>query len=467
MPRKAKKGGGASSEDEEGEELPLRRHRAKQQQEVNRKREELLTVFLTVKVQREEQNSRVNQAKLNQVWRRILRQARSEQLRDDIVILRQTFERQLDGLDDVIKSLSGDLEEAERQCCRVRRLHLGHVERLRTLLDERVAFVRCRWEEILQDVSRGFAEDSDNMASHSRRQRQHVEDAAFALSRRHGDVMRRLHAAYADIAAARRHAQRDRVATLRCADEEKLEEKRRQKREEEEEVEQACRPAQLLMSRNRKLIDDADKDAARVRRLQAAVADLRVKLSAFQTETATEADALTAASGDVTVKTRRLRADLVEARRACRQRLAVLALRTDTAARKLRAVVAEGEKVLHVATLCGKIRQVANCWPHGGDDERWLGVTQPSKTFPEVDALTRRLNRALLQQDALGQRAVELRLENQQLRLALRRRLDGMTLGGGPALLTVKTAPSADVRDLGPSCHNVIEANDVVRNSLS
>ncbi|XP_077421385.1 dynein regulatory complex subunit 2-like [Vanacampus margaritifer] len=464
MPRKAKKGGGASPE----EELPLRRHRAKQQQEVNKKREELLTLFLTVKVQREEQNSRVNQAKLNQAWRRILRQARSEQLRNDVIILRRTFERQLDGLDDVIKSLSGDLEEAERQCCRVRRLHLHHVERLRTLLDERVAFVRRRWEENLQGVGRGFAEDSRNVASHSQHQRQHLEDAAFVLSRRHDDVMRQVHAAYGDIMAARRIAQRDRVAALRSADEEKLEEKRRQKREVEvqEEVEQACRPAQLLMSRNQRLINDTNKDVTRVRRLQAAVTDLRAKLSAFQTETGSEAEALTAASGDVAAKTRRLRAELGEARQACRQRLAVLALRTDAAVHKLRAVVAKGDNVVHAAALCAKIRPAANCWPRGGDHER-LGATQPSKTFPEVDALTRRLNCALLREDTLAKRGDELRRDNQQLRLALRRRLDGMTLAGGPALLSVKTAPSADVRLLGPSHHNVIEANDVIRNSFT
>ncbi|XP_061675289.1 dynein regulatory complex subunit 2 isoform X3 [Syngnathoides biaculeatus] len=421
MPRKVQKGGGAS--EEEGEE-PL-------QPRVNGKREELLTLFLTVKVQKEEHNSRLNQAKISQAWRVVLRQARSQRLRDDIIILRQTFERQLEGLNDVIERLSGDLEEAERQSCHVRRLHLHHVERLRTSLDEHVASMRRRWEGNLRDVCRGLAEESDKMASlHGG-----PEDATFAVSRRHRDVARDVHAVYGDIMAAHRVAQRQRVAALRRSDREKLEEKRRQ----EQEAERDCSPAQLFMCRNQRLLDDTCEDAARVRRLQAAVTTLRAKLSAFQTEAASEADALAAASAEVAAKTQSLRDDLREARQASRKRMSVLALRTDAAARKLKAVVAKGEKVLQAAAVCSKMQQATSSWPHGGDGER-PGAARPPKTFPAVHQLTRRLNFSLLQRDALGERITELRRDNRRLRDLLRRRLDAVTLGGGPAFLAVDVA---------------------------
>ncbi|XP_019733567.1 coiled-coil domain-containing protein 65 isoform X3 [Hippocampus comes] len=378
MPRKAKKGGQVS-----GEELPLGRHPdTLQQEEVNRKREELLARFLEVKVQREERNSRVNRTKLNHAWRVILRQALSEQLRDDIVVLRRSFERQLDGLDDVIQRLSRDLEEAERQCCRVSRLHLHQAERLRTLLDERVTFVRRRWEQSLQEVGRGFAEEREKMAAKSQDQRRDLEEAASTMRRRHNDVMREVHAAYGDVIAALRDAQRERVAALRGADEANREEKLRQRREAEpetkQEVEQGRHPGRLLMSRNQKLINDTGEDVRRVRRLQASVADLRAKLSAFQAETGAEADILTKAGVDVAAKTRRLGHHLTGARQASRKRLAALALRTDSATRKLKAVVAKGENVLRAASLCGKLEQATTSWPHGEDDER-PGASPPSK----------------------------------------------------------------------------------------
>lgn len=55
------------------------------------------------KLQKEEKNSAVNLLKLNEGWRTILRQTQPAELRKDAVVLRQTFEKQLDGMDDVIK----------------------------------------------------------------------------------------------------------------------------------------------------------------------------------------------------------------------------------------------------------------------------------------------------------------------------------------------------------------------------
>ncbi|XP_077477564.1 dynein regulatory complex subunit 2-like [Stigmatopora argus] len=464
MPKKVKKVVRKSSfEEGEGAEPRGRRHHIAQQ-EVNKKREELLTLFLTVKVRREEHNSRLNRIKINQVWREVLRQARSRQLRDDIIILGQTFQRRMDALDDVIKNLSRDLEDAERQSARVSRLHLQHAERLRTLLDERVAIVRSRWEERLRDVGRGFAENRKETSLRAGCRHGDVEEAALTLSRRHEDVTRALHAAYADAVAAQRDAQRDRVAALRGADAVKLEEKRRQVRDGKQDAEQADSPARHLMSRNQRLMRETIKDVTRVKKLQAAVTDLRGKLGTCRTETASGANALTNATADVTTKTRRLREDTARTRRASRERLSVLALWTDDALQKLRAVIAKGEKVLNAAAICGKIEDVTSP-PPGGDDEP-QAVTEPTKTFPEMVQLTRRLNTALLRRSALARRAKELRGDNHQLQVLLRGHLDAMTPGGGHALLSVEAAPTTDGPTAGAARPNVIEAKHVIKNGL-
>ncbi|XP_077586868.1 dynein regulatory complex subunit 2-like [Stigmatopora nigra] len=460
MPKKVKKVVRKSSFEEQG-----RRHLITQQEEeVNKKKEELLTLFLTVKVRREEHNSQLNRIKINQVWREVLRQARSRQLRDDIIILGQTFQRRVDALDDVIKNLSRDLEDAERQSARVGRLHLQHSERLRTLLDERVAIVRRRWEERLRDVSRDFAQDRKETSLLADYRHDNVEEVGLTLSRRHEDVMSALHAAYADAVAAQRDAQRDRVAALRGADAEKLEEKRRQVRDGKEDAEQVDSPAQHLMSRNQRLMRDTIKDVTRVKKLQAAVTDLRGKLGTYRNETACGANALTNATADVTAKTRRLREDTARTRRASKERLSVLALLTDDALQNLMAVIAKGEKILNAAAICGKIEDVTSL-PPGGDDEPQAG-TEPTKTFPEMVQLTRRLNSALLRRLALAQRAKELRSDNHQLKVLLRGHLNAMTPGGGHAILSVEAAPTTDGSTVGASRCNVIELKHVIKNGL-
>lgn len=62
-----------------------------------------LCVWNQDKLQREERNTAVNLMKLNEGWRSILRQTRTTELREDITVLSQTFERRLDALDSIIK----------------------------------------------------------------------------------------------------------------------------------------------------------------------------------------------------------------------------------------------------------------------------------------------------------------------------------------------------------------------------
>lgn len=127
----------------------------------------------------------MNLLKLNEGWRTILRQTRAAELRKDVSILSQTFERQLDGLDGIIKvrrdsklplvqsrqrsvfhflavwfqSLERDLREAERQSAQVRRVHLQHLERLWAQQDRRLKFLQQQWESSLQHLSSRFSSE--------------------------------------------------------------------------------------------------------------------------------------------------------------------------------------------------------------------------------------------------------------------------------------------------------------------
>ena len=83
-----------------------------------------------MKLQKEENNSKFNLHKLNTQWREIMRQSKSSELKKDIEILSQTFERVVDRKKAVLESLSQDLHEAEEQYSMALRSHLQHVDRL-------------------------------------------------------------------------------------------------------------------------------------------------------------------------------------------------------------------------------------------------------------------------------------------------------------------------------------------------
>jgi len=59
-----------------------------------------------------------------------MREAKSRELKKDIEILSQTFERIVDRKESVIKSLAKDVAEAEEQYSMALRSHLHNVDRL-------------------------------------------------------------------------------------------------------------------------------------------------------------------------------------------------------------------------------------------------------------------------------------------------------------------------------------------------
>ena len=59
--------------------------------------------FLKDKLLKEERASKFNMNKLNHQWRNIMRESKAKELKKDIEILSQTFERVVDRKDSIIK----------------------------------------------------------------------------------------------------------------------------------------------------------------------------------------------------------------------------------------------------------------------------------------------------------------------------------------------------------------------------
>lgn len=137
------------------------------------------------KLEKEEKNTAENLRKLNEGWRAILRQTRDPELRQEITTSGQTFERQLENLDSIIKvsslfftltitswhlvnnflfvfvvavvqDLLRDLQEKERQSACERRVHLQRLECLWALHERHMTFVQQHWEQGMQQLSSRF-----------------------------------------------------------------------------------------------------------------------------------------------------------------------------------------------------------------------------------------------------------------------------------------------------------------------
>ena len=86
-----------------------------EEEETKRRKEEMINVFLKMKLNKEERNSGLNTSKLIDRWRGIRREAKSKELIQDVTVLQETFERALMRKNRHIELLLQDLEESEEQ----------------------------------------------------------------------------------------------------------------------------------------------------------------------------------------------------------------------------------------------------------------------------------------------------------------------------------------------------------------
>ncbi|CAM5124110.1 unnamed protein product [Natator depressus] len=137
MPKKGRKAAPLSEE----ERLLLVQQKMLAEEELSKKKEDMLTQFLKDKLAKEEHNSTLNMNKINLQWRTVLREVKARELRKDIEILSQTFERVVDCKDSVIRSLARDLSEAEAQYTHALCSHLHNIDQLLQLQRCRLGYL--------------------------------------------------------------------------------------------------------------------------------------------------------------------------------------------------------------------------------------------------------------------------------------------------------------------------------------
>ncbi|XP_040915843.1 dynein regulatory complex subunit 2 [Toxotes jaculatrix] len=477
MPKKAKKGGGGKGGGRtEEERLVYLQQRAQAEEEMAQKKEEILTLFLQDKLQKEERNTAVNLLKVNEGWRSSLRQTRAAELREDAAIFGQTFENKLDGLGSTMKNLERALQEVERQSAQVRRVHLPHLESLRAQQDKQLMFQQRQWENGFEHLSSSFASERTRMLAQSQQQRADLEDASFMLEQRHQEVMQETHALYNDCIVSQHSDQEDKTDT-------KVQEAKERLKEKKQEVLQLysneAEKLDKLVLRKQGCVQATDELTKKVQELKDLSLQLKVKISSAEATKEQVEEHVMAASNETNKKTHALQSQLTQNQTAARRRLTELTVQSNNATKKLQAVISKADKVLRVGEMCRKLESeqenvftsASPAAPNQSSDTETEGAPEEKSEFAELQHVTRRINEALLHREALKEEKEHLSRENRQLRILLRQHLDAMTASdrtfdGRDALLTAYRAPTTTVPSDSDRRHTVIEAVHAVRQSL-
>ncbi|KAK2892255.1 dynein regulatory complex subunit 2 [Channa argus] len=478
MPKKQKKGGGKAGE----EKLMHLQQRAQTKEEVAKKKEELLTLFLKDKLQKEQKNTALNLLKLNEGWRTILRQTRAAELRKEHVIHTQMFEKQLDNLDRVIESLQLSLQETERQSAQACSVNLQHLERLWAQQEKQLTSLQRPWVDCVQRLSSRFSSEREQMLAQNQQRLSDLHDAVFTVEQQHKDMMKEIRRLHLEKVALYESANEDRRAALALEDQGKLKKTALRYQQARQLFDQEAKELDHLVKTNehyRQLEEALDK---KIKRLQELVSQQKMLDSSKSNNEVVEQEMQDARS-EVIKNTHKLRGQMIQDGMTARKLLTDLTVQSDNATKKLKEVINKGHSFLRVAEICRKLESEqetiftssALLAAESQRQERPVteedGVDKDVPEFPELRQVVLHINTALLHREALRKEREDLSRENQQLKLLLRQHLDAMTvsdhaLNGRHALLTVHQVPITAAPTDATRRHTVIEAVHVVKHTL-
>ena len=121
----------------------------------------------------EQKLSHFNRMKILTHWRKLLRLAKTEQLKKEIQIYQQNHDREVDAKDAILQMLDRDLDEAEEQYQMALRNHLIHVDELIELQTSRLRGLEEEFQRDIEIVQSEFdGEKSDIKSSHAMERRE-------------------------------------------------------------------------------------------------------------------------------------------------------------------------------------------------------------------------------------------------------------------------------------------------------
>ncbi|KAH9525692.1 Dynein regulatory complex subunit 2 [Bulinus truncatus] len=447
MPKKKKKGSGKKSMSDE-ERIAYEEQKRLAEEEMRKKKEDVLAQFLKDKLAKEEKATRYNLHKLNHQWRTIMREAKSKELKKDIEILSQTFERVIDRKDAVIKSLTTDIAEAEEQYSMALRSHIQKTDylldlqknRLDTLIHEYYYELEIICEEF--DLERKMLEEQHNMEMND------IADIIFAMEQNFQERENEALAEFQSLRDEIKNKNLEEKHALRVQLETKVEDLWMQFKQALQNYndtnEERKATFENLKIKDEKSAREIDLQMRKLQRISDQIAAFRAKLSANAKESEEKNKLLKEEREKMQRHFHELKAQMNKVRENERDKLTKITLESNAAIKEITRQKEKGELILRLAEMCRKLETeeekvlpfyASSLTKEEQDDINTAVMGPPSEPMAEamheyvsLDNFWKRYNKVLLDKLALEKEKQGLGLENQQLRMLLKQYLDGISV---------------------------------------
>ncbi|KAK2170331.1 hypothetical protein LSH36_3g13035 [Paralvinella palmiformis] len=447
MPKSKKKSGKLSKMTEEERMAYLEQQRLAEE-EMRKKKEDMLTQFLKDKLNKEEEATRFNLNKLNHQWRNIMREAKSKELKKDIEILSQTFERVVDRKESVIKSLAKDLMEAEEQYAMALRSHLQNVDSLIDLQRHRMEQLNKEFSTEQQTLMEEFDTERTMMQEQHEREMNELQDILFAMEQNFND---RENEAKADFQSMRdeiknknleeKHALR---VQLEAAIEKLWEEFNEALKNYHDTTEERKKAFEELKTKDEKSAKEIEMQMRKLQRISENISQLKSKMAANGRECEERNRQLREEREVMLAHFQDLKGQMNKLRASEHDRLTKLTLQSNAALKELKRKSEKGERILRLSEMCRKLETeeekvlpfyASSLTAEEQEDVDAAVLEPPSEPLASVmyeysglENFWKRFNKVMLDKVALDKEKYILLQENNQLRTLLKQYLDGISV---------------------------------------
>lgn len=181
MAKKGKKAKDPTAGMTEEEKIAYLQHKALEEEQERQAAAAIAMQFLKDKLLKEEQAVKLNETKLITKWRSILRQNKSDELRTEIQILAQTFERIVDRKSNVIEVLVHDLQQAESQHRLAARSHDKNLEDVISMHGKRINHLQKLYNEDIEFLKTQFGYEKSKIEADHKQEIEELQSILFAM----------------------------------------------------------------------------------------------------------------------------------------------------------------------------------------------------------------------------------------------------------------------------------------------
>eukprot|EP00933_Yihiella_yeosuensis_P061244 TRINITY_DN64046_c0_g1_i1.p1 TRINITY_DN64046_c0_g1~~TRINITY_DN64046_c0_g1_i1.p1 ORF type:complete len:493 (+),score=127.03 TRINITY_DN64046_c0_g1_i1:111-1589(+) len=430
--------------------------RAGQMDEYDKEREVLMQQRDRLKrdAQLEARNTKYNMSRIQESWLKIMRSAKTKQLKKQVEIISQNHERDVDRKDAILQMLDRDLDEAEEQHQVAVRSHLLNVDRLLEIQQSR-----------LLALDDDFRRDVDTLMEEFRIEREHIQEKhalekrelALIVEQVERDEKTREQADITDHQSQFeliRNKNIEEDHQMRSNLEELIEETRAQCKLKLQQYQQSTEAQtteyKTFLQRDALLSEQVERRLRMVERMQASIQHWKQKISQNRAECEERNAQLRTEKDHIAKHFQELKAKMNHFRTEEKKRLADLTINARNCTQSLKDQLSLAERILKTAELCRKFeterekvlpfylsRDLLNEFEEGDlefNDEDLKEEIRKELTDVGIDEWTyldnffKRFNKVKLDHLAVEQEGKRLTKENVQLRSILKQFLDGVSV---------------------------------------